>query len=478
MEISVREFEKEYIVAIQTGTAAIFAGAGIGRESGFVNWKELLSDIAQNIGLDVNKESDLVAVAQYHVNERGSRSGINSLILNGFVKDAKPNPLVTILTKLPVNTYWTTNYDRLLENSFSQQGRMCDVKISPASVSITSQWADTVLYKMHGDYKQADQCVLTKDDYEIYDRTRRVFTTTLQAHLITKTFLFVGFSFDDPNLNYILSRIRLLLGENVRPHYCFFERIKKNKGNREKASEFNYRSTKQALRIEDLKRYGIHAVLVDSYGDIPKILERIYLQKKKKNVFISGSAHEYGPNWQNTGIQFVRELTNMLYSNDCRIVTGHGRGVGSYIIGTVLERTQSNVKLLESHLHIKAFPYQEKGTADYDSKKAAYRRGIAESVGISIFIFGNHEDTDKGANFSTLSCGMLEEFIAAKQAKNYIIPVGSTGYMARQIYDEVCSNKSDYPYLKANDLKVLGTCTDCQKLVKKIEQILERIRNQ
>lgn len=475
MELSVKEFEKEYILAIQTGTAAIFAGAGIGRISGFVNWKELLSNIAHNIGLDVNKESDLVAIAQYYVNKMGSRAGINSLILNSFVHNAEPNPLVSILTKLPIDTYWTTNYDRLLENSFTEQNRICDVKTSPNSISITSQKADVVLYKMHGDYEQAEKCVLTKDDYEIYDRARHIFITTLQAHLITKTFLFVGFSFDDPNLNYILSRIRLLLSENVRTHYCFFEKLKRFK--HEKSSDFAYRKTKQELRIEDLKRYGICAVLVDSYDDIPQILEHIYLQSKTKNVFISGAAHNYGVNWKNTGISFIRELTQMLYNNDYRVVTGHGRGVGSYIIGTILEKTQSNVKLLESHLHIKAFPYQEKGTDNYDSKKAEYRRGIAETVGISIFIFGNHQDSDNNGGDCTLATGMIDEFNAAKEAKNYIIPVGSTGYIARQIYDEVYAHKKEYPYLTQADLKILGSCIDPQKLVSKIEQILKRIKN-
>jgi len=38
-----------------------------------VNWKELLKDIAADVGLDLDKEDDLVTLAQFHVNERGGR---------------------------------------------------------------------------------------------------------------------------------------------------------------------------------------------------------------------------------------------------------------------------------------------------------------------------------------------------------------------------------------------------------------------
>ena len=43
--------------------------------------------------------------------------------------------------------------------------------------------------------------------------------------LISKTFVFIGFSFEDPNLDSILNQIRLLLDENIRNNYCFMKRV-------------------------------------------------------------------------------------------------------------------------------------------------------------------------------------------------------------------------------------------------------------
>ena len=56
---------------------------------GFVEWKELLNDLAREINLDVEKESDLVEVAQYYVNEKNSRNEINEKILNRFITESQ-----------------------------------------------------------------------------------------------------------------------------------------------------------------------------------------------------------------------------------------------------------------------------------------------------------------------------------------------------------------------------------------------------
>src|SRR5216683_1453339 len=82
-------FIDTYVQALHDQNAAIFAGAGLSIPAGLVNWKELLKDIASDIGLDVNKEDDLVTVAQFHVNERGGRHRINQALIDEFSGRAK-----------------------------------------------------------------------------------------------------------------------------------------------------------------------------------------------------------------------------------------------------------------------------------------------------------------------------------------------------------------------------------------------------
>ncbi|KIE90699.1 hypothetical protein AP1022_02816 [Actinobacillus pleuropneumoniae] len=83
-----KQFIKELVNELSANNLAIFAGAGLSVSAGFVNWKELLTDLAKELSLDINKEeNDLVSLAQYYVNSKcGKRSKINYLILNEFLE--------------------------------------------------------------------------------------------------------------------------------------------------------------------------------------------------------------------------------------------------------------------------------------------------------------------------------------------------------------------------------------------------------
>lgn len=64
MSVTRRHLIREYVGAIRNGDAALFIGAGLSRESGYVDWKGLMRGCAEELGLDLDREFDLVAVAQ------------------------------------------------------------------------------------------------------------------------------------------------------------------------------------------------------------------------------------------------------------------------------------------------------------------------------------------------------------------------------------------------------------------------------
>lgn len=467
--ITITDFKRAYSKAVKDNYAAIFAGAGLSMSSGFVDWKGLLKDLAKEIKLDVEKESDLVEVAQYYCNEKQGRNEINQKILNYFMTESQENENIKILAELPINIFWTTNYDHLIEETLKKYGKHVDVKITTQNLATTLSGNDAIVYKMHGDYLYASDCVIIKDDYECYNDTHQLFSTTLQGDLVSKTFLFIGFSFEDPNLNYILSRIRVLLDKNRRTHYLFLKKISKKEY--PKRADYNYAKNKQELKIHDMLRYGIETVLIDDYNEIPVILKDIKKMTKCNNIFISGAAHEYGSAWENTAPMFIKKLISALYKKDYKIITGHARGIGSYVISSVLEECQSSVSKLEKHLMIKAFPYEDNTRDDYNELIEDYRNGIFKYAGIAIFMFGNKKVNNK----TILADGVYKEFQIAKQSNAYIIPIGSTGYVARKIWNEVFLNINDYPYLK-KQAKVLQDCTEPQKVIDAIISVLETIK--
>ena len=111
-DLYVREIVKE----LNEDNLALFLGAGFSVPSGFVSWKELLRQISVEIGLDVDKEADLVSLAQYHCNENaGNRHKLSQVIIDEFSRDASLSENHTIISKLPIKEYWTTNYDKLID---------------------------------------------------------------------------------------------------------------------------------------------------------------------------------------------------------------------------------------------------------------------------------------------------------------------------------------------------------------------------
>src|SRR5215470_313219 len=179
--ITKAQFIREYSKKLMEGNAALFIGAGFSQPAGYVNWKELMRDIAEDLGLDIDKEYDLIALAQYHNNQRRSRTHLNEKLIEEFTKDARPTVNHPLLAQLPIHTVWTTNYDTLLEDAFKRHHRRVDIKITTENVAQTRPGVDVTIFKMHGDVAQPDKAVLTKDDYESYSLHRELFTIRLKG---------------------------------------------------------------------------------------------------------------------------------------------------------------------------------------------------------------------------------------------------------------------------------------------------------
>lgn len=472
--MKIEKFIEEYTRAITEGYAAIFAGAGLSRPSGYSDWRGLLRPLAEEIELDVDKESDLIAIAQYYKNSRGTRNQINNKILNEYTKEVADNKNIEIVTRLPIATYWTTNYDTLLEDGLKRNNRKADIKRTQASLANNIYDRDAVVYKMHGDVNDPDKAVLTKDDYDKYATINPLFRTALQGDLISKTFLFIGFSFEDPNLDYILSSIKVLLGESTRDHYCFLKEVsRQDYGVDEVGTQnFHYASVKQKLRIEDLKRYGIQTILLSDYREITSILIKLEECSLLQSVFISGSVAELPESWDKKIFDtFTFELARSLVKGNYRIVSGFGLGIGSNIVNGALEEIMtSKYKHIDEHLCLRPFPQNIVGQVSLEELWHNYRKIMISEVGITIFIFGNKKVGDK----LEIAGGMLKEFDIAKEMKKYIIPVGSTGGASKQILDEVKKDIDTYFYLK-DYIEVLESCIDINELIKTIIIIIQNI---
>lgn len=195
---------------------------------------------------------------------------------------------------------------------------------------------------MHGDASLPEQAIITKDQYESYSLHFAPFVTALSGDLVSKTFLFLGFSFTDPNLDYILSRIRIHFETNQRQHFCIFREV--NRDDYHNDDEFSYNQLKQQFVIKDLARFSIKVILISAWTDLTSILKEITKRFRCKNVFLSGSAHEFG-NWEQNATEiFLSKLGEILIQEGFKITSGLGLGIGNaFISGAIKEIYDKNM---------------------------------------------------------------------------------------------------------------------------------------
>ncbi|MEO6280392.1 SIR2 family protein [Roseateles sp.] len=469
----IEAFIKLFVKDLEENNVAVFAGAGMSKNAGYVDWPELLRDIATELGLDIKFEHDLISLAQFHVNERQSNAGLARKILEEFSAQAEPSSSHSILARLPIRTYWTTNYDSLIEDALKAAFKIADIKHSVKQLNHTRPKRDAVVYKMHGDVTEPGQAILSKQQYERYHDTHARFITALSGDLVSKTFLFIGFSFSDPNLDYVLSRLYVSPDADKKQHYCF---MKKDKGvSREKKNAAAYRNRKLELRIADLKRFGIQTLLIDDYSEIQKILEEIEVRFRKRTVFISGSAEEFGAWDRPAAQQFVHNMSAALVRANFRVVNGFGWGIGSAVINGALEAIYASPeKYSEDQLVMRPFPQFAKDAKQLPMLWEQYRQRMISLGGIAIFIFGNKIGPEKTIIEAN---GVIREFEIAIERGLVPIPIGVTGYAAETLFNKVmASSKTIYGRTPGivSLVKELGNKNiDHPDLIKKIVHILQ-----
>lgn len=421
---------KKYCEALNEGRAAIFAGAGLSAPAGFVNWPGLLKDVAEELNFKIEPHTNLVELAQYYVNETKSTHELSGAILNKFPSTAEPGVNHKILASLPIDVYWTTNFDKLIEKALQKADKVYDVKSLPSSLAVSKNGSQVTVYKMHGDVDNPDKTILTRDQFEQYPYTHQAFLNNFNYDLTNRTFLFMGLSFDDPNLKYVLKYARYLYKENQRTHYYLLKTLER----KDFASDEAYQNAVRAqeLFVEDMKNYGIQTVMIDEYDEITEILTVIKERYLRKTVFISGAAYEYAPYGEKDFKQFISDLSSELIKNGFRIVNGYGLGLGNEVIAGALLELKKQHKPVDGNLIIRPFP---QGIANPVDVWPAYRKEMISLTGVTLFFMGNKEES-KGSGKVINSPGCRNEYEISEANGNFLIPVGATGSMAEELYNE------------------------------------------
>src|SRR5258705_3396967 len=160
------------------------------------------------------------------------------------------------------------------------------------------------------------------------------------------------------------------------------------------------------------------------------------LFNKRRTVFISGSAYEYG-RFGSSGKPFIRHLTKNLLKTDFKIISGFGLGVGSVVVESAMEEVYLEKKESITH-HLRVYPFSS--SQHPEGIKTSYRNDMIAQAGIAIFVFGN-----KLQDISLREAdGMVEEFHIAWSNRALLIPVGASGYISEKLWKDVIERFDEY----------------------------------
>lgn len=433
--------------------AALFVAAGLSRSAGYCSWEELLLPCAQKLKLNINDDTDLYLLAQYFANTYGEPE-LRKIVRDKINLISQDSDLITSLLKLNIKNIWTTNFDKSLEQKLLKQGIISNT-ISREKDLVTITDKHTTIFKLNGDISDLDRMVVTQNDYNKYLDEHEMFVTFLKRELAIKTFLFIGYSFKDSLILNCLEQITKCFNGASPYHYTILKR--------DDSPYFRY-------FVDDLeKRYRIRTLIVDTFDEIPQILDEISDKVRNRKIFISGSFDWLQQEEDIYADNLCEKLVETIFDNNYRICTGLGRKLGNYISGHAYQYCMMhNISRIEKYLIMK--PFHE---LMEDNQKTTHREMMINECNIAVFAYGKSPSLDNKILYSR---GVVEEFEIARKYGKYIIPLGTTGFAAKQIFDIVKQNIVEYPYLERY-LDILKNERDITVICKTILAIIQDINS-
>lgn len=277
------ELVETYGQAILSGNAAVFVGAGLSRAAGYPDWGSLLAPMQARC--DIPDHADLPLVAEYIALDRGKggRDALETHILTTMIKIApEPTSSHRDLRRLDIKEIWTTNYDRLLETAIPDA-----VVVAGGDQVHSIATRRRAIIKMHGSIDARDRWelppVITRTDYERYELQHPRIWTVLRSSYMSRTMLFLGFSFTDPNIEILLRLARTLGTASADRHIAV---MKPPNG----ADDTSEDLRRYRLQAADLENSGVTVCEINDHNEIPDLLADLVLRTRPPHLFVSGSS--------------------------------------------------------------------------------------------------------------------------------------------------------------------------------------------
>lgn len=238
-------FPQEMLKSFKKNSSIFFVGAGISMDAGLPSWGELISNLINLAskqpwcGADKIKEynkllvegNNFLLLAEELKSELGSE--FYDYIESIFGKpDIKSTSTMEAILKIKSNIILTSNYDRLIENSYTKiHGYPPPTFTYSQSREIANNyWKEKFfVLKAHGDaFSDVQGIILSQRDYRKTLYRELGYKSILQSIFSTKSVFFIGTSMTDPEFNLLLDYLHESYSGGGPVHYLLISEDKSN----------------------------------------------------------------------------------------------------------------------------------------------------------------------------------------------------------------------------------------------------------
>ena len=227
---------------LEKGKLIVFVGAGVSKNSGLPDWKELIKDYAEYRGIKEFTSKEYLTIPE-EVFERYGSLKYYEIAEKRFSGKYFPNSIHRILKEMDLTYIITTNYDTLIEDEIK------NLQVVSKDEDLPYTSSNRMLIKMHGDFKNKN-IVLKKSDYDNYEKNFPLISTHIKGLFTTNTVLFIGYSYNDTNIQQIMNWIKEILKEKTRKAFLV-EFTEKDDKEEENVNQINRISLKLLTENND-----------------------------------------------------------------------------------------------------------------------------------------------------------------------------------------------------------------------------------
>jgi len=221
----IKYFPKPFLEDLTEGHVFPIIGAGFSRNAKSddgkpsLDWNELGKYFADDI-VDYNYSSPIDAISAFEYEYSRSKL-IEKMFLALKIGAIHPDKAHKSFAKLPFQLIATTNFDYLLEESYSStNNRFCRTIIDEEQLPIINNNPKHLnLLKIHGDLSHPSRLIATEEDYDAFLNKFPMIATYITNLFISKPVLFIGYSVDDTDIRQIFQMIKERLGKLKRRAY-------------------------------------------------------------------------------------------------------------------------------------------------------------------------------------------------------------------------------------------------------------------